>query len=231
MHRVAPLSSANTKVKGKLDLLNRAGSQLKISANLKDLNGTIVGMKFGDNYISLADKAKYKAEFGADNMFDVAWDDSSNAAIVTLKEDGIYRVNGKYKVVPVFVVETAYDVVEVPAKAITIVTKQSNVKFSKLPALEARLSALTDGNTDAAVSEVMTVTAPANAEIESLVQTTGLKNFKVDYSDKLNLKVYITNTAGLKANKTYSIKLNVNPVGRGAGARQQVLVLKVKITK
>jgi len=222
--------TASSKVKGKLDLLNRSGSQLKVTGKIKNLNGTICGMEFGDDKsLNASLGKKYKMEYAADNLFDIAWDSAAGAAIVTLKEDGSYRANGRYKVVPVFIVATPNGEVKVPAKPITISTKQASVKFEKLPVLDAKL-----GGVDTPVASATMAIKSANVELnedQPLTQLTGLENFAVEYDPQGGgLDVSVIDTTGLKANKTYTIKLAVNPVGEGAGSKKQIVTVKVKVT-
>lgn len=215
-------ATASAKVKGSLDLINRTGSKLTVKATVKNLNGNVVGMRLGDDK-KIA--KTYKAEFAASNLFDVAWDSSANAAIVTLKEDADYRANGKYKVTPIFTVATPNGEVEITANPITIVTKQSTVKFAAIPVMEARLS-----NTETPASTVLTPKAPSAVEMDNMKQLSGTENFDVEYDPQSgNLDVYIVNRNGLKAGKTYTIKLAVTPVGASAGAKQQIISVKVKV--
>lgn len=221
---VKAAATATSSVKGSLDILNRAGSKLTVKGTVKNLNGTVVGMRLGDDKMI---SKNYKAEFGASDLFNVEWDSTKGAAIVTLKDTASYRVNGKYKVTPIYTVATPYGEVEVTAKPITITTKQAAVKFTAVPVIEAKLSVAELGVPATANMAVKS----ANVEIESLQQLDNLKNFEVEYDvESGNLDVYVINNAGLKAGKTYTIKLGVNAVGAGSGLKkQQVVTVKVKV--
>ena len=221
--------TATARVKGSLDILDRGGSKLTVTGSLRNMNGQIVGMRFGNDSTLKKNASQYKPEWAAANLFDIEWkyDNATKqgCAIVTLKEDASYRVNGKYKVTPIFQIATGSGVVEVAAKPITIVTKQTAVKFKSVPVLEAKLS-----KPDVPGTANMTLGSPANLVLNEMEQLTMKDNFELDYDPNSgDISVSIINCAGLKANKIYTVKLGVNPEGAGSGTKQQTITVKVRV--
>ena len=114
---------------------------------------------------------------------------------------------------------------EVAAKPITIVTKQTAVKFASTPVLEAKLS-----KPDVPGTANMAISSPANLELNDMEQLTMKNNFEVDYDPNSgDIRVSIVNCAGLKANKVYNIVLGVNPAGAGSGTKRQTVTVKVRV--
>lgn len=127
------------------------------------------------------------------------------------------------KVTPIFQIATGSGVVEVAAKPITIVTKQTAVKFASAPVLEVKLS-----KPDVPGTANMALSSPTNLVLDEMEQLTMKDNFEVDYDPNIgDIRVSIVNCAGLKANKVYNIVLGVNPAGAGSGAKQQTVTVKV----
>lgn len=205
-------ATVTTKQSGSIDLVNRAGSSVTVKPTLNKLNGKVVGVKLNEH---------------ASNQFEVEWNSTKGAAVVTVKEDIDMKKGGKYKVTPTFIIETNGGDVEVTAKTITIVPKQSTVKTTKLDTLEVRLSA-----PRTAATATFAATSPAKAEILALTQLNETKNFKVTYDELSNtVSVSIANRAGLKVGKTYKIKVAMEIEGAGVNTKQQTVVIPVKVLK
>ena len=227
--KIVDQPTATARVKGSLNILDRSGSKLTVTGNLRNMNGQIVGMRFGNDSTLKKNASQYKAEFAATNLFDIEWQydnaTKQGSAIVTLKDDASYRVNGKYKVTPVFQIATGSGVVEVAAKPITIVTKQSAVKFASAPVLEVKLS-----KPDVPGTANMAISSPQNLELNEMEQLTMKDNFEVDYDPNSgDIHVSIVDCTGLKANKVYNVVLGVSPVGAGIGTKQQTVTVKVRV--
>ncbi|MDE7269711.1 MAG: hypothetical protein K2N81_04480, partial [Acetatifactor sp.] len=227
--KIVDQPTATAKVKGSLNILDRSGSKLTVTGNLRNMNGEIVGMRFGNDSTLKKNASQYKPEFAAASLFDIEWQydnaTKQGSAIVTLKDDASYRVNGKYKVTPIFQIATGNGVVEVAAKPITIVTKQTAVKFASAPVLEVKLS-----KPDVPGTTNMAISSPKNLELNEMEQLTMKDNFEVDYDPNSgDVSVSIVNCAGLKANKVYNVVLGVNPVGAGTGTKQQTVTVKVRV--
>ncbi len=204
--------TVTTKQSGSIDLVNRLGSSVTVKPTVKNLNGKVVGMRL--------DKQ-------ASNQFDVEWNSTKGAAVVTVKEGIDMKKGGKYKVTPTFIVETAGENVEVVAKTITIAPKQSNLKTTKLATMEVRLSA-----PNVAARATYKATSPAKAEILDMVQVNELKNFAVTYDcESDTIAVKIVNSADLKANKTYKIKVELVAEGAAVNAKAQTVTIPVKVVK
>ncbi|MDE7253500.1 MAG: hypothetical protein K2O32_11235 [Acetatifactor sp.] len=207
----APLATVTTSQKGSIDLVNRSGSSVTVKPTLKNLNGTIVGMELKDD---------------ASNQFDVTWDSAKASAVIKAKEGIDLKKGGKYKVTPVFLVQTNGGVVEIqPNRMITITPKQSSVKTTTVLPLETRLSA-------PRVSAKTTVKAksPAKAEILDMIQMNNTENFVVSYdaqSDTLTAK--IIDTAGLKAGSTYRITMALEVQDSGVNVKKQTITVPVKV--
>ncbi len=199
------------RVKGTINLVARDNSYVKVSPYITNLGGTVTDMYFA----------------GAENLFDVEWDSAANLAKVYATENGSYRVNGKYRVTPVFVVATYYGEVEIAAAPVTIQTKQTQVKLTAAPVVQVKMSDVASEG-----YAVVNVTSPKGAEIEYMTQLSQQDKFNVSYDAKSgNLFVAIANVKGLKVNTTYSIKMSVVPVGNGVGAKAQNYTIKVKVTR
>ena len=208
---ILPIIIATATQKGSIDLVNRIGSSVTVTPNLRNVNGKVVGMTLADD---------------GSNLFNVEWNSAKGAAIVTAKEEVDMKKGGRYKVTPIFQVETEGGIVEVTAtRPINIVPKQSNLRFTRLDVMEARLS-----NTDIPARAVMKATSPANAEILEMVQTTNLDNFDVNYDFRSGaLTVRIIDAAGLKAGSTYRITLEVNVKDSGVNVKPQRITVPVKV--
>ena len=209
---LVPVATVTTSQKGSIDLLNRTGSSITVKPNLKNLTGTVVGMTLDDD---------------ASNLFNVKWDKSKGSAVVTAKKEVDMKKGVRYKVTPVFLVETVGGVVKVPARAINIIPKQSNVKLTKIPMMEARLSA-----TGTPARTIVKATSPANVEILDMVQMNNTDNFKAKYdASSGTFTVKIIDAAGLKAGSTYKITMALDVKDAGVNTKQQMVTVSVKVLK
>ena len=76
----------------------------------------------------------------------------------------------------------------------------------------------------------MKVKSPSNAEIVEAVQTNYIENFKVSYDPRSGaLAVRIIDPAGLKANSTYRITLELNVKDSGVNVKPQKITIPVKV--
>ncbi|MCM1090925.1 MAG: hypothetical protein NC092_05235 [Butyrivibrio sp.] len=219
-----PDQSANVKVtfvtgaaitatqKGSIDLVNRTGSSVTVKPVLKNLNGKIVGMALSED---------------ASNQFEIAWDSAQGAAVVTAKELVDLKKGGKYKVTPVFQVETKGGIVNIAAKTITISPKQSSVKTTKLAVQELRLSSYSTSTKTA-----FKATSPAKAEILGMTQKTLVDKFAVTYDASSDtVSVRIVDTRGLKANSTYRITVELDIKDYSVNTKKQTVTIPVKVVK
>ncbi|MCM1091766.1 MAG: pectinesterase family protein [Butyrivibrio sp.] len=206
-------ATITTSQKGSIDLVNRTGSSVTVKPVLKNLNGKVVGMVLADD---------------ASNQFNVAWDSTNGAAVITAKEWVDLKKGGKYKVTPVFQVELNGGIVEIPvAKMLTIVPKQSSVKTTKLAVQELRLS-----SSGMAAMTTLKATSPAKAEILDMTQMNNTDKFAVSYdaqSDTVSVK--LLTTRGLKANTTYKITMTLDVKDSGVNVKKQTIVVPVKVVK
>ena len=209
---VVPKATVTTKQSGKIDLVDRLGSSVTLKPTLKNLNGTVVGVKLNDD---------------ASNQFNVVWNSAKGAAVVTAKAGIDLKKGVNYKVTPTYIVETNGGNVEVVDKAININPKQSTLKTTKLDILETRLSV-----PEIAARATFKATSPAKAEILDVVQVNGFENFAVSYDcESDTIAVEIVDAAGLKANATYSIKVQLMVEDAAVNAKAQAITLKVKVVK
>ena len=202
---------ATGSVSGSIDLANRTGSYAKVTPNVYNLEGTVTGMYFK----------------GAENLFDVQWDQAKGRGNVYAKEDASYRANRYYKVTPVYTVATAKGEFEVTSSPVNIYVKQSRLTLSRVPVIEVKLS-------DIAQSGMATVsaTAPKNAAIASMQQLTETDKFNVSFDDMSgNLYVDIANVKGLKEGRTYTVRMGITPEGNGAGISSQTFNVRVRVIR
>ena len=180
---------------------------------LKNVNGKIVGMALSED---------------AHNQFDIVWDSKQGAAIVTAKEWVDLKKGGKYKVTPVFQVETAGGIVEVAtAKPVVISPKQSKIKTSKLAVQELRLSSYRTS-----AKATLKAISPAKAEILDMTQKTLNDKFVVTYDAQSDtISVRLADTRGLKANSTYKITMELEVKDYSVNTKKQTIVIPVKVVK
>lgn len=205
-------SAITTSQKGSIDLVNRTGTSITMKPVLKNVNGKIVGMALSED---------------ASNQFDIVWDSAQGAAVVTAKEWVDLKKGGKYKVTPVFQVETAGGIVDVAAKTVTISPKQSKIKTSKLAVQELRLSSY-----GTSAKATLKATSPAKAEILDMTQKTLNDKFVVTYDAQSDtVTVRLVDTRGLKANSTYKITMELEVKDYSVNTKKQTITIPVKVVK
>ena len=205
-------AAITTSQKGSIDLVNRTGTSITMKPVLKNVNGKIVGMALSED---------------AHNQFDIVWDGAQGAAVVTAKEWVDLKKGGKYKVTPVFQVETEGGIVEVAAKAVTISPKQSKVKTNKLAVQELRLSSY-----GTPAKATLKATSPAKADILGITQKTLNDKFVVTYDEQSDtISVRLVNTRGLKANSTYKITVELDIKDYSVNTKKQTVTIPVKVVK
>lgn len=205
-------AAITTSQKGSIDLVNRTGTSVTMKPVLKNVNGKIVGMALSED---------------AHNQFDIVWDSAQGAAVVTAKEWVDLKKGGKYKVTPVFQVETEGGIVEVAAKTVTISPKQSKVKTNAVAVQELRLSSY-----GTPAKATLKATSPAKADILGMTQMTLNDKFKVTYDAQSDtISVRLVDTRGLKANSTYKITMELDIKDYSVNTKKQTITIPVKVVK